>query len=80
MAGKGVANNAAQQKRVKKIQQEVKKSGVMEHQRKLQTEAEKRKEVAKLQKEIDEKERIETKLKELEEEAKQKETFYKEKY
>lgn len=52
----------------------------MEHQRKLQTEAEKRKEVAKLKKEIDEKERIETKLKELEEEAKQKETFYKEKY
>ncbi len=42
----------------------------MQHQRELQTEQEKRKEVARLKKEIDDKERIEKKLQELEEEAK----------
>ena len=70
VAGKGAQGSAAQLKRVKKIQQEVKKSGAMQHQRQLQTEQEKRKEVARLKKEIDDKEKIERKLKELEDEAK----------
>ena len=52
----------------------------MQHQRKLQTEAEKRKEVARLKKEIDEKERLEKQLRDLEEEQKMKETHYREKY
>jgi len=80
VAGKGAAGSAAQLKRVKKIQQEVKKSGAMAHQRQLQTEQEKRREVARLKREIDEREKIEKRLKELEEEALAKETLYKEKY
>ena len=35
VAGKGAQGSAAQLKRVKKIQQEVKKSGAMQHQRQL---------------------------------------------
>ena len=38
VAGRGAQGSAAQLKRVKKIQQEVKKSGAMQHQRQLQTE------------------------------------------
>ena len=79
VAGRG-AGGGAQAKRVKKIQQEVKKSGVTQQQKRLQTEQDKRKEVARLKKEIDEKERIENELKQLEEEAKMKETAYREKY
>ena len=52
----------------------------MAAQRQLQTEQEKRKEVARLKKEIDDKERIEIKIRELEEEQKSKEVVYREKY
>ena len=62
VAGRGAAGGA-QAKRVKKIQQEVKKSGVTQQQKNLKTEQEKRKEIARLKKEIDEKERIENELK-----------------